>query len=319
LEDLFTKRFPVLRDEAREVLAFEMLPQPFYGVEVRAVGREVDWLDVMPVEPLGLVPAGVVENEQDPFAFFPGSLGGHGVEECLEDFRVTVRDDEADELAACGVHRADDVPAQMSAVVALDGTGAAPHPFVTWPGIALEARFIAEEDFAGSVGEKIQEFVGEVLALVLPGFPVGRLGHAAGDFAGVAVLMEIAVEGAVGQIELLLLAEVAAEFREGPMGLAGEGRIVHKGEDQLGDDMWLELPAPAASGAVDEAVDAQFVEARDPEAEGAFAHPAVAQGDVVGGTDQEEMDGVEAAVGFAVRPAIQRPLQLPKAAGVRVR
>jgi hypothetical protein len=31
------------------------------------------------------------------------------------------------------------------------------------------------------------------------------------------------------------------------------------------------------------------------------------------------MDGVEAAVGFAVRPAIQRPLQLPKAAGVRVR
>lgn len=130
MEDLFTKRFPVLRNVARKVLAFEMLPQPFYGVEVRAVGREVDWLDVMPVEPLGLVPAGVVENEQDPFAFFPGSLGDNGVEECLEDFRVKVRDDEADELAACGVHRADDVPAQMSTVVALDGTGAAPHPFV---------------------------------------------------------------------------------------------------------------------------------------------------------------------------------------------
>jgi hypothetical protein len=32
---------------------------------------------------------------------------------------------------------------------------------------------------------------------VRPNFPVGRLGHAAGDFSGVAVLVEIAVEGAV--------------------------------------------------------------------------------------------------------------------------
>ena len=83
--------------------------------------------------------------------------------------------------------------------------------------------------------------------------------------------------------------------------------------------MGRELPAPAASGAVDETVDAQLVETRDPEAEGAFAHAAVAQGDLVGGADQQEMDGVEAAVGFAVRAAIQRSLQLLEAAGVRVR
>ena len=65
MEDLFPKRFPVVRDEAREVMVFEILPQPFDGVEVRAVGRKVDRLDVMPVQPLGLVPAGVVENQQD--------------------------------------------------------------------------------------------------------------------------------------------------------------------------------------------------------------------------------------------------------------
>lgn len=100
MEDLLPKCFPVLRDEAREVVAFEMLPEPFDGVEVRAVWREVDRLDVMPVQPLGLVPAGVVENQQHPSAFFPGSFRGHGVEERLEDFRVAVRDDEADELAA---------------------------------------------------------------------------------------------------------------------------------------------------------------------------------------------------------------------------
>lgn len=52
------------------MVAFEMLPEPFDGVEVRAVGREVDFLDVMPVQPFGLAPTCVVENEQDPFAFF---------------------------------------------------------------------------------------------------------------------------------------------------------------------------------------------------------------------------------------------------------
>ena len=159
----------------------------------------------------------------------------------------------------------------MPAMVTLDGAGAAFHPFLAGPGIALEARLVAEEDFAGGIGEKIHQPGGEFFALVLPGFPVGRLGHAARDFPGVAVLVEVAVEGAVSQVELLLLAKVAAEFRECPMGLAGQGRVVHKGEDHLGDDVGLQLPAPAASGAVDQAVDTQLVETRDPEPEGAFA------------------------------------------------
>lgn len=99
LEYLFSKCVSVLRDKARKVVAFEMLPEPFDGVEVRAVGREVDRLDVMPVQPLGLVPAGVVKNEQDSFAFFSGGFLGHGIEERLEDFRIAVWDDEANKLA----------------------------------------------------------------------------------------------------------------------------------------------------------------------------------------------------------------------------
>lgn len=286
------------------------------GVLEVAVER-VDRLDMTRVQPFGLLSAGVVENEENPFAIFPGGFFDHGIEERLEDFRIAVRNDEADELAACGVHRADEVPAQMSAMVALNGTGAAFHPFLARPGIVLEARFIAEEDFAGRIGEKIQQFGGEALALALPGFVVGRLGHA--GRAGVAVFVKVAVEDAVSQVELFFLAEVAAEFCECPMGLAGQRRIVHNGEDQFGDNVGRELPAPAASRPINEAVDTKFVEARDPEAEGAFAHPAVAQDDFVGGTDQEEMDRVEAAVGFAVQATIQRPLQLLKAAGIRVR
>lgn len=43
----------------------------------------------------------------------------------------------------------------MSAMVAMDGTGAAFHPFLAGTGIAFEARFVAEEDFAGRIGDGI--------------------------------------------------------------------------------------------------------------------------------------------------------------------
>jgi hypothetical protein len=42
---------------------------------------------------------------------------------------------------------------------------------------------------------------------------VGRLGHTARDAPGVAVLVEVAHEGAVGEVELLFLAQPSAEFR----------------------------------------------------------------------------------------------------------
>jgi len=47
----------VARDEAREVLAFEMLPEAFDRIEIRAVGRKVERRDVVPVESGDLVPS----------------------------------------------------------------------------------------------------------------------------------------------------------------------------------------------------------------------------------------------------------------------
>lgn len=276
LEYLFLKRMAFLRDEACEVVTLEVLPEPFDGVEVRTVGREVNRLDVMPVQPFCLMPACVVEDEQEALAFPLRDFGGHGVEEGLEDFRVAVRDDEADKLPVGRVHGSDDVPAQVAAVVALHRARAAFHPLLPGPGIAFEAGLVAEKHFAGWVVDEIEQFVGEVLAPDFPCLAVGRLGHAAGDLPGVAVLVEIAVEGAAGEVELLLFAEVAAKLGERPMCLAGQGRVVHEGKDHFGDDVRRELPAPAAPGTVDEPVDAELVETRDPEAEGAFAHPAVA-------------------------------------------
>ena len=41
--------FGLFRDEAREVVTFEVLPKSFDRIEVRAVGREIEGLDVVPV------------------------------------------------------------------------------------------------------------------------------------------------------------------------------------------------------------------------------------------------------------------------------
>lgn len=81
-------------------LSFQVLPEPFDGIEVRTVGGLVEGFDVMPVKPGAFVPAGVVEHQMDLFAFLGGHFFGHGIEEGLKDFGVAVGDDLADELAA---------------------------------------------------------------------------------------------------------------------------------------------------------------------------------------------------------------------------
>lgn len=40
----------MLGDEACEVVAFEVLPEAFDGIEVRTVGRKVNRFDMVPVE-----------------------------------------------------------------------------------------------------------------------------------------------------------------------------------------------------------------------------------------------------------------------------
>ena len=58
-------------------IALELLPEPLDGIEVGAVGRKVERLDVVPVESGAFVPTGVVEHQMDLFAFFGRDLFGH--------------------------------------------------------------------------------------------------------------------------------------------------------------------------------------------------------------------------------------------------
>lgn len=55
-------------------MAFEMLPEAFYGIEVGAVWRQEFDFDVMPVEGFRFVPTRVVQNEDDFFAVAGTSL-----------------------------------------------------------------------------------------------------------------------------------------------------------------------------------------------------------------------------------------------------
>ena len=67
-------------DEVAEVVGFEAQPEPFDGIKVGTVGGQELALEMMPLEPRGFVPGGVVENEDTAFA----RLGRDGLGELVE-------------------------------------------------------------------------------------------------------------------------------------------------------------------------------------------------------------------------------------------
>jgi hypothetical protein len=75
-----------------------VLPETLDRIEVRAVGRQVERLDMMPVELLGFVPAGIVEHEIDRFTASWSDPLGHGIKKDLEDFRIAVGHDQTHQL-----------------------------------------------------------------------------------------------------------------------------------------------------------------------------------------------------------------------------
>ena len=52
-----------------EPVRFRAQPKPLNGVEIGRAWRQILWLEVMPVEALGLVPRRVVEHENSAASF----------------------------------------------------------------------------------------------------------------------------------------------------------------------------------------------------------------------------------------------------------
>jgi hypothetical protein len=99
----------LLGEVSGEVMPFQALPESLDRIEVGTVGWQTYRLDMMPTQYLGLVPAGVVQHEQPPFFGTLGHLLGHRIKENPEDRRIAIGDDQAHQLAACGIDRADDI------------------------------------------------------------------------------------------------------------------------------------------------------------------------------------------------------------------
>ena len=96
----------------------------------------------MPVQTFGFVPTGIVEHENDFFPLLFRHFLREGVEKSLKDFLVIVRHDEAIKIPALQMHCRDDVLANVRAKVGLSGIAASLDPFLPWPRITLETRFI---------------------------------------------------------------------------------------------------------------------------------------------------------------------------------
>lgn len=108
-------RFAKLVGE-RVTIVGERLPEPFDRVHVRAV----EWTGTLAgCDAVALVEFGARCRCPTPHTLaFPGRMFiGHRVQECLKHLRVAVRHDQADQPAAGRVDRADDVPANVPAVV----------------------------------------------------------------------------------------------------------------------------------------------------------------------------------------------------------
>ncbi len=272
VEELVGEFLAALGQEPCEVVALEMLPESFDRVEVGAVGWQELCLDVLPAQALRLVPARVVENYDDALPRLRRKLFRHRVEECLEDLRIVVRHDEADELAAAGIDRADDVLADVAAVIGLGRARAALHPAMAGARIVLEAGLVAEEGFHGGVFEETEEFGRKVFALRDPEIPVGRLGYGARDAPRIALLAEVADKRRVGEVEAAVVAQLSAELDRSPVALPGEGRIVRDEKDSLANGFGREYSRPPAARAVGDAIHAHGIEARS-RAEGTVQIP----------------------------------------------
>lgn len=101
------------------------------------------------------MPTRVIKNEPDGLAIFR-NLFCHRVEEGLEDLGVTVRDDEADQLAIGWVDRADNILSNVAAEVSLGGARTPLNPPLPRTGIPFKACFISKEDLVTGIFQEIE-------------------------------------------------------------------------------------------------------------------------------------------------------------------
>jgi hypothetical protein len=118
--------FGTLRNEVAKEVNFEAQPKPFDGIEIGAVAWQEMNLEVMPIETLSFMPAGVVDNEQSAFGFQRRDLFGQVIEVILKDIGIDSIKDHRRALSGSRAHCADDVSSDMISKIR-QGWSAASH------------------------------------------------------------------------------------------------------------------------------------------------------------------------------------------------
>lgn len=216
----------VIGDESGEIVAFEVLPESFDGIEVRAVGRQVEWGDVMPVQGFDLVPTGIVEDEIDFLVSLRGYLLCESVEELLEDETVTIGNDQADELPRSWRHRSNYIGTNMASVVSNRWSRSAFHPFLSRPGITFETSLIPEKYFRARSLKQLKQLIDKGFAFFFPLLRLGRKWKSTRDAPSIIMLVKISHQGSIRQIEILLLAKPTAQLGYRPVMLISDARII---------------------------------------------------------------------------------------------
>ena len=167
---------------------------------------------------------------------------GHRIQEGLEHLRVAVRHDQADEPPGGGTDGSDDISSNVTAVVALRGSGPSLDPALSGSWIAFKPGFITEEDFDLRVLQQLQKLGNELFALLQPRFFVRRFGNGSGDAPGVIVFVEVTQKCPVIDFQIAFLLEPATQARDRPVVSTGAAWIIHHGQDLFGDVLGRKNP-----------------------------------------------------------------------------
>ena len=89
------------------------MEEPFDGVKIGAIAWQKMDLEVMPIESLSLVPAGVIDDEHSTFDTLLWNLLGQIIEVKLEDIGINSIKDHRGAFPGRGAHCANDIGSDM--------------------------------------------------------------------------------------------------------------------------------------------------------------------------------------------------------------
>jgi hypothetical protein len=107
------KLLGTLSNEVAKEVDFEAQPEPFDWIEIGAVAWQVMNLEVVPIQSLGFVPTGVVNDEQSTFGVHRGNLLCQKIKVILEDIGIDSIKNHRAAFATCRTHRPNDVGSYM--------------------------------------------------------------------------------------------------------------------------------------------------------------------------------------------------------------